>query len=68
MNYPAASSGVSEQRQLIVGMQLLIIFSLILQVITYHFLVTMFSYRTRKISIAPKLTPPIVAASLVDNA
>ena len=47
-----------KQRQLMVRMQFLIAFSLILHVITYHFLITMFSHRTCKVSIAPKLTSP----------
>ena len=58
INYPAASSGVLEQRQLMVIVQLLIIFTLILYITAYHLFISMLTNRTCKISISPKLSSP----------
>ena len=58
INYPAASSGVLEQRQLIISMQLLILISLIFYISAYHLFITMLSNGTCKISIRPKLASP----------
>jgi len=56
INYPAASSGVLEQRQLTVFMQLLVFAALLSDVVAYRVLVSMFADGGRKITIWAKIT------------
>ena len=58
INYPAASSGVLEQRQLTVFMQLLVFAALLSDVVAYRVLVSMFADGGRKITVCPKLAAP----------
>jgi len=58
MKNPAASSGVSEKHELPVLMELLIIATLLFDVVSYRGFVAMFSHRTAKIPVRPKLSSP----------
>ena len=60
INYPAASSGVLEQRQLPIFMQLMVLVSLFLNVIANRVLIAMFADRGRKVTVGPKLAAPKV--------
>jgi len=58
MKNPAASSGVSEKRELSVFVQLLINTPVLLNVVSYCGLIPMFIYCAGKIPIGPKLSSP----------
>jgi hypothetical protein len=58
INYPAASSGVLKQRQLMVFMELMIIISLLFHIIRDRVLIAMFPYGTCKIPIRPEFSSP----------
>ncbi len=59
INYPAASGrGMSEESQLNRFMKFLILLALIFNITRNHIFIAMFTNRTRKISITPKLPSP----------
>ena len=58
INYPAASSGVLEQRQLMVFMELIIIISLLFHIIRDRMLIAVFPYGTCKIPVRPEFSSP----------
>ena len=58
INYPAASSGVLEERQLTVFMELMIIIALLFHIVRDRILITMFSYGACEIPVRPEFSSP----------
>ena len=58
INYPAASSGVLEERKLATLVQLAVLISLLLDILSYYVLVSMLPYGAGEIPIRPKFTAP----------
>ena len=58
INYPAASSGVLEERQLTVFMELMIIISLLFDIVRDRILIAVFPYGTCKIPVRPEFSSP----------
>ena len=58
IKYPAASSGVLEERQLTVFMELMIIISLLFDIVRDRILIAVFPYGTCKIPVRPEFSSP----------